>query len=70
MVIKSQSVVQALYSVHLHSSPFTRPSFSIFRGSGFETRAGLGLITFLKTFIHLKHLVYSLHHSNVASLLP
>ena len=27
-------------SVHFHPAPFTRPSFSIFRGSGSETREG------------------------------
>ena len=39
MLIKSQSEVRLHTgrSVHFHPSRFTRPSFSIFRGSGSET---------------------------------
>ena len=44
-------------SVHFHPSPFTRPSFSIFRGSGSETTeevadSKLSSIKFVQPYIH------------------
>ena len=57
MLIKSQSEVclHIRCGVHFHPSPFTRPSFLMSRGSCSESRAVLGLITFLKTLSISRH---------------